>query len=259
MEGDPFFEASGGLEFLFGVICRERRRLEPTTPRFAPTIATRRSDAFEQFIDLVVERRRRYPDMHVYHYAVYEPVTLARLMGRYATRELEVDDLLRDEVLVDLYKVVGQGLRAGVPSLLAEGDRAVLLHARGRRQVGERRRADVRGSTSRAATSSCWSRSRPTTRRTASRRSSFATGWSSSATMPRQEYAVDVPWRLPPEAARADTGGGRGPRRDARRCARRSWMVRSRARSGGLPAQLLDYHAREDRPRAGGGTSGGWR
>ena len=52
--------------------------------------------------------------MHVYHYAAYEPSTLTRLMGAHATREDEVDDLLRREVLVDLYPVVRQGLRAGV-------------------------------------------------------------------------------------------------------------------------------------------------
>ena len=40
-----------------------------------------------------------YPDMHVYHYAAYEPSTLARLMGAHATREDEVDELLRGEVL----------------------------------------------------------------------------------------------------------------------------------------------------------------
>ena len=67
--------------------------------------------------------------MHVYHYAAYEPSTLARLMGAHATREDEVDELLRGEVLVDLLQVVRQGLRAGVRVLLAEGDRAVLLHA----------------------------------------------------------------------------------------------------------------------------------
>lgn len=34
-------------------------------------------------------------------------------MGRFGTREMEVDNLLRDEVFVDLYRVVQQGLRVG--------------------------------------------------------------------------------------------------------------------------------------------------
>ena len=37
-------------------------------------------------------------------------------MGRYASREEEVDRLLRSQVFVDLYGVVRQGLRASVES-----------------------------------------------------------------------------------------------------------------------------------------------
>ena len=40
--------------------------------------------------------------MHVYHYAQYEITALKRLMGRYGTREDELDDLLRRGVFVDL-------------------------------------------------------------------------------------------------------------------------------------------------------------
>ena len=54
--------------------------------------------------------------MHVYHYAPYEPTALKRLMGRYGTREDEVDRLLRGGVLVDLLRVVRQSLRASVES-----------------------------------------------------------------------------------------------------------------------------------------------
>src|SRR5215210_3364899 len=54
--------------------------------------------------------------MHVYHYAPYEPTALKRLMGRYATREEEVDDFLRRGVLVDLLRAVRQSLRASVES-----------------------------------------------------------------------------------------------------------------------------------------------
>src|SRR5439155_16469595 len=72
--------------------------------------------AFEEFVDLVRVRRREDPGMHVYHYAAYEPSTLARLMGAHATREDEIDELLRGEVLVDLLQVVRQAVRAGVES-----------------------------------------------------------------------------------------------------------------------------------------------
>ena len=54
--------------------------------------------------------------MHVYHYAAYEPSAMKRLMGRHATREEEVDELLRGGVMVDLFRAVRQGLRASVES-----------------------------------------------------------------------------------------------------------------------------------------------
>ena len=108
MEGDPFFEPAVQLEFLFGLL---------TADGYTPIRARDRDGerfAFERFVDLVHARLREFPDLHVYHYAAYEPSTLARLMGAHATREAEVDALLRGEVFVDLLQVVRQSLRAGV-------------------------------------------------------------------------------------------------------------------------------------------------
>ncbi len=67
-------------------------------------------------MDFFTERRRADPTMHIYHYAPYEPTALKRLMGRYGTREDEVDDLLRSATLVDLLRAVRQSLRASVES-----------------------------------------------------------------------------------------------------------------------------------------------
>jgi predicted RecB family nuclease len=105
LEGDPW-AADGGLEYLFGVVDTDGgyRAFWGHTPD-----EERRS--FEAFVDLVVERLERHPDLHVYHYAPYEVSALKRLMGRYGTREAEIDRLLRGEVLVDLYRVVRQGVR----------------------------------------------------------------------------------------------------------------------------------------------------
>ena len=83
--------------------------------RSTRTITPREQLAFETFVDLVHERLARDPDLHVYHYAQYEITALRRLMGRYGTREAELDDLLRRGVFVDLYKVVRNGVRASVP------------------------------------------------------------------------------------------------------------------------------------------------
>lgn len=61
-------------------------------------------------------RLETHPDLHIYHYAPYEPAALKRLMGRYATRENEIDKMLRAGRFVDLYAVVRHAIRAGIES-----------------------------------------------------------------------------------------------------------------------------------------------
>jgi predicted RecB family nuclease len=115
LEGHPFYEPARGLEYLFGYCYRD----DGGSVRYEPIWGTDRDGekaAFERFVDWVVERRRRFPDLHVYHYADYERTALRRLMGEHAVREDEIDDFLRQDVLVDLYRVVKQALRASVPS-----------------------------------------------------------------------------------------------------------------------------------------------
>jgi predicted RecB family nuclease len=107
MEGDPLYEPGRGLDYLFGCW------MPDDEPHFRPFWGTDRQGerrAFEAFVDFVTERRQRYPEMHVYHYASYEKTALRRLAQEHATREQEVDDLLRGEVLVDLFAVVRQAL-----------------------------------------------------------------------------------------------------------------------------------------------------
>jgi uncharacterized protein len=114
LEGHPFFEPARGLEYLFGWCYREGGEL-----RYVVVWGLDRAGekaAFERFVDWVEARRRVHPDLHVYHYAGYERTALRRLMGEHSTRESEIDDWLRQELLVDLYRVVKQALRAGVTS-----------------------------------------------------------------------------------------------------------------------------------------------
>jgi hypothetical protein len=63
-----------------------------------------------------MDRLKTFPDLHIYHFAPYEPAALKRLMGRYASREEEIDFLLRSRRFVDLYGVVRGGLRVSVES-----------------------------------------------------------------------------------------------------------------------------------------------
>jgi predicted RecB family nuclease len=112
MEGFPF--ADPQLEYLFGAVTSA-----PAGNGFHEWWAHDRAEekrAFEAFIDWVHARWRADPAMHIYHYASYEKSAVQRLMGQHATREREVDDLLRGEVFVDLYAIVKQGFIVGTPS-----------------------------------------------------------------------------------------------------------------------------------------------
>jgi uncharacterized protein len=113
IEADPWIE-DGGLEYLLGLV-----ELVDGQPAYRTLWGHDRAGekaAFEAFIDLVMDRLARDPAMHVYHYAGYEAGAIKRLMQRHGTRVDEVDRLLRGGVLVDLYNVVRQGVRASVES-----------------------------------------------------------------------------------------------------------------------------------------------
>ena len=124
-EGDPFFSSDevDGIEYLFGVI-EPGRQDESGLPAFhsfwsiegGTVTTTGERRAFESFMDLVMDRLAAGPNLHVYHYAPYEPTAVKRLAGRYGTREEEVDRLLRGDAFVDLHRAVRQGIRASVES-----------------------------------------------------------------------------------------------------------------------------------------------
>ncbi|MGB7356621.1 MAG: TM0106 family RecB-like putative nuclease [Mycobacterium sp.] len=110
-EGDPLWTVDGcewGLEYLWGVLTAA----DQFTPLWAHDRAGERQ-ALVDFLTMVRKRRRRYPGMHIYHYAAYEKSTLLRLAGRYGVGEDEVDSLLREGVLVDLYPLVRKSIRVG--------------------------------------------------------------------------------------------------------------------------------------------------
>src|SRR6266550_1449102 len=113
MEGDPFV-GDDGLEYLFGVTEMGEKRPQHHAFWAHDTQAEKR--AFEEVMDFLIERLNRHPDLHVYHYAAYEPNALKELASTYATREQEVDRLLRGRVLVDIYRVVRQSVQVGTES-----------------------------------------------------------------------------------------------------------------------------------------------
>jgi len=147
LEGDPFAR-EGGREYLFGLLGQGPRAPGPSNPSvsvslgpgplalgqqalplgpgpvalgleysalWAFTDAEERA-GFEAVIDRIIATLADHPGMHVYHYASYEPAAFKRLSARHATREAELDLLLRGGRFVDLYAVIRRGLRAGVES-----------------------------------------------------------------------------------------------------------------------------------------------
>ena len=111
MEGNPLEE--GGLEYLFGLYFVDNGKAI-----FKPFWAHSRSEekiAFEEFMDFVITRLKQYPEAHIYHYAPYEVTALKKLMGLHGTREAAVDELLRKHKMIDLYRVVREGIRVSEP------------------------------------------------------------------------------------------------------------------------------------------------
>jgi uncharacterized protein len=106
LEGDPYV-GDEGIEYLWGWWTDDKYE-----HRWAHDPASEEL-ALEEFVDRVVGLRATYPEMHVFHYAPHERAKLRSLAMTYATREVEVDGLLRGEVLVDLFAVVRQGIQIG--------------------------------------------------------------------------------------------------------------------------------------------------
>lgn len=114
MEGFPLIP--GGLEYLFGNTTVDTHTGEYGFTDFWAHDRASEKFAFENFIDWVYARWLKNPGMHIYHYAPYEVTAVRRLSTFHDARQDEVDELLRHEVFIDLYKIVRQGLRIGEDS-----------------------------------------------------------------------------------------------------------------------------------------------
>jgi uncharacterized protein len=118
IEGYPLDE--GGLEYLWGNTYFDaplpgQDRGNRQFIDFWAHNPEQEKQCFQDFIHWVYQRWQRDPTMHIYHYANYEIAACRKLMGRYGVCEYEVDQLLRNEVFVDLYKIVKGGVLLGEP------------------------------------------------------------------------------------------------------------------------------------------------
>ena len=236
IEGDPFWEPARGLHFLFGILLGDGDDWQYRAMWAHDRDGERRM--FEDFVDLVHARLTADPAMHVYHYGTYENAALKQLMGIYATREDEVDELLRRGVLVNLHTVVRQGLRAGVETYSLKEIEAL---------VPFERRADVRSGIGAVLAYEQWMRLREDgllasiaeyneddCRATLALRDWLAT-----------QHRDDAPWREPRPVKQEEDVQEAGARAELRHRLVDDEMAGS---PRWLAGELLEYHRREARP-----------
>jgi DNA polymerase III delta prime subunit len=112
IEGFPLED--GGLEYLWGVTYFDENGKRQYKDYWAHNQEQEKA-SFKAFIEWTYARWEQNPSMHIYHYANYEIAACRKLMGRYGICEDLVDQLLRNEVFVDLYKIVKGSLLLGEP------------------------------------------------------------------------------------------------------------------------------------------------
>jgi predicted RecB family nuclease len=112
LEGDPFV-GSCGQEYLFGFVARAQQPGLIYEKRWALTPEEEKI-GFEWLVDEMIRRWQADAAMHVYHFGSYETAAFKRLMGAYATREDEIDRMLRAKIFVDLHTICKQAVRASV-------------------------------------------------------------------------------------------------------------------------------------------------
>jgi uncharacterized protein len=117
-EGFPYYTERGGLEYLFGNYDwgngenEEEANYELFTEFWAHD-RDQEKVAFAGFMEWALERMRKAPGAHIYHYAAYEVAALKRLANRHGCYEQEVDWLIANERLVDMYDIVRNSIIIG--------------------------------------------------------------------------------------------------------------------------------------------------
>jgi uncharacterized protein len=112
MEGDPLYP--NGLEYLFGICLLNDGKLE--FQAFWAHDHKEERATFGKFMDFLFHHLAAHPRAYVYHYNHYETTALKRLACRYAVAEHQLDDLLRRMKFVDLYKVAREAIRVSEPA-----------------------------------------------------------------------------------------------------------------------------------------------
>lgn len=112
-EGDPLYQEGRhwNLDYLFGYVDTNSK----FTPIWAHNLEAEKA-ALISFCAMLRERLALHPSMHVYHYASYEKTHLLSIAARHGVEEDFVDELLKKNILVDLYPILRRALLVGAES-----------------------------------------------------------------------------------------------------------------------------------------------
>ncbi|MGV1004858.1 MAG: TM0106 family RecB-like putative nuclease [Candidatus Nanopelagicales bacterium] len=114
-EGHPFWSIERGLFFLFGILRRTDAGDWTFDDHWAHTEIDERAAAAALINDLA-ERRKQFPDMHVYHYNNTERTALESLADGNPVAEAQIKDLVTTGAFIDLYRTVLTSIQIGADS-----------------------------------------------------------------------------------------------------------------------------------------------
>jgi len=117
-DGDVFFDLEGmslpmpggSREYLIGVCTRDG-----SFHSWWSHSEEQERTSWREFLAWLLERQRRFPGLHVYHYAPYEASALKRMYNDPLMTDIRGDIARALGTLVDLYKVVRNSLVVGLP------------------------------------------------------------------------------------------------------------------------------------------------
>jgi len=110
LEGMPLPMPGGARQYLIGVCTRDGGYHS-----WWSHSEEHERTSWREFLAWLLERQRRFPELHVYHYAPYEASALKRVYSDPLMTDIRGDIARVLGMLVDLYKVVRNSLVVGLP------------------------------------------------------------------------------------------------------------------------------------------------
>ncbi|CAK9093260.1 unnamed protein product [Durusdinium trenchii] len=110
LEGMALFKDPYFLNYLIGISLRDGSYLEWWSHRLEDE-----AQSFQKVLDYVFNRRKEYPDMHVYCYGHYEAGAFRRTARRLSDEYQAMTEEFLEKLLVDLLPVVKGSIALGLP------------------------------------------------------------------------------------------------------------------------------------------------